>query len=90
LKRSLATRAGRENEGRLAMRPHFFPRDERSTSCASRCVKPSVRSRTRRPIGAVVVHEGKVIGAGRNERELRRTRLRHAATIALREEEGEG
>jgi tRNA(adenine34) deaminase len=37
------------------------------------------------PIGAVVVHEGEVIGAGRNERELRRDPTAHAEMIALRE-----
>jgi tRNA(adenine34) deaminase len=37
------------------------------------------------PIGAVVVRAGAVIGAGRNERELRRDPTAHAETIALRE-----
>ncbi|HEV7460912.1 MAG TPA: tRNA adenosine(34) deaminase TadA, partial [Solirubrobacteraceae bacterium] len=37
------------------------------------------------PIGAVVVHEGEVIGAGRNERELRQDPTAHAEMIALRE-----
>ena len=37
------------------------------------------------PIGAIVVHEGEVIGAGRNERELRQDPTAHAETIALRE-----
>jgi tRNA(adenine34) deaminase len=36
------------------------------------------------PIGAVVVHDGEVIAAGRNERELRRDPTAHAEAIALR------
>jgi len=37
------------------------------------------------PIGAVVVHEGRVIGRGRNERELRADPTAHAEILALRE-----
>ena len=37
------------------------------------------------PIGAVVVHEGEVIGAGHNERELRDDPTAHAELIALRD-----
>jgi tRNA(adenine34) deaminase len=37
------------------------------------------------PIGAVVVHEEEVIGAGHNERELREDPTAHAEVIALRE-----
>jgi tRNA(adenine34) deaminase len=37
------------------------------------------------PIGAVVVRDGEVIGAGRNERELRSDPTAHAEVIALRE-----
>jgi tRNA(adenine34) deaminase len=36
------------------------------------------------PIGAVVVHDGRVIGRGRNERELRRDPTAHAEILALR------
>jgi tRNA(adenine34) deaminase len=36
------------------------------------------------PIGAVVVHDGAVVGAGHNERELRRDPTAHAEIIALR------
>ena len=36
------------------------------------------------PIGAVVVHNGAVIGAGHNERELRQDPTAHAEAIALR------
>lgn len=37
------------------------------------------------PIGAVLVHEGEVIGLGHNERELRADPTAHAEMIALRE-----
>ena len=37
------------------------------------------------PIGAVVVHEGEVIGIGHNERELRADPTAHAELIALRD-----
>ena len=36
------------------------------------------------PIGAVVIHDGAVIGAGHNERELRQDPTAHAEAIALR------
>jgi len=36
------------------------------------------------PIGAVVVRAGEVVGAGRNERELRRDPTAHAEILALR------
>ncbi len=37
------------------------------------------------PIGAVVIHDGELIGAGHNERELRQDPTAHAEIIALRE-----
>ena len=37
------------------------------------------------PIGAVVVHAGRVIGRGHNERELRQDPTAHAEVLALRE-----
>jgi tRNA(adenine34) deaminase len=36
------------------------------------------------PVGAVLVHDGEVIGAGHNERELRQDPSAHAEMIALR------
>ena len=36
------------------------------------------------PVGAVLVHEGEVVGAGHNERELRQDPSAHAEMIALR------
>jgi tRNA(adenine34) deaminase len=37
------------------------------------------------PVGAVLVHEGEVVGTGHNERELRQDPSAHAEMIALRE-----
>ncbi len=37
------------------------------------------------PVGAVVVHDGEVVGAGHNERELRQDPSAHAEMLALRE-----
>jgi tRNA(adenine34) deaminase len=37
------------------------------------------------PVGAIVVHDGEVIGTGHNERELRADPTAHAEMIALRE-----
>jgi tRNA(adenine34) deaminase len=37
------------------------------------------------PIGAVIVHDGEVIAAARNQRELRRDPTAHAEVLALRE-----
>ena len=37
------------------------------------------------PVGAVVVHDGEVVGAACNERELRQDPTAHAEAIALRE-----
>ena len=37
------------------------------------------------PVGAVVVRDGELIGAGHNERELRGDPTAHAETLALRE-----
>ena len=40
------------------------------------------------PVGAVVAHDGEVIGAGHNERELRQDPTAHAEILALREAAG--
>src|SRR6185312_6776883 len=37
------------------------------------------------PVGAVVVHEGEVIGVGHNEREVRQDPTAHAEVLAIRE-----
>jgi tRNA(adenine34) deaminase len=66
------------------MRPHFFPRDEYFMRLALREAERALEHDDV-PIGAVVVHGGEVIGAGRNERELRQDPTAHAEMIALRE-----
>ena len=62
----------------------FFPRDEWFMRLALREAERALEHDDV-PIGAVVVHEGEVIGAGRNERELRGDPTAHAEILALRE-----
>src|SRR5687768_6235920 len=64
--------------------PRFFPRDEWFMRLALREAERAL-DHDDVPIGAVVVHEGEVVGAGRNERELRRDPTAHAEILALRE-----
>src|SRR5437764_14742852 len=66
------------------MAPHFFPRDEYFMRLAIREALQAL-DHDDVPIGAVVVHNGEVIGAGHNERELREDPTAHAELIALRE-----
>jgi tRNA(adenine34) deaminase len=63
---------------------HFFPRDEYFMRLALREAERALEHEDV-PIGAVVVHEGEVIGIGHNERELRADPTAHAELIALRE-----
>jgi tRNA(adenine34) deaminase len=63
---------------------HFFPRDEYFMRLALREATQALEHEDV-PIGAVVVHDGEVIGAGHNERELRADPTAHAEMIALRE-----
>jgi tRNA(adenine34) deaminase len=63
---------------------HFFPRDEYFMRLALREAERALEHEDV-PIGAIVVHEGEVIGAGHNERELRADPTAHAEMIALRE-----
>ena len=62
----------------------FFPRDEWFMRLALREAERALEHDDV-PIGAVVVHEGEVIGVGRNERELRGDPTAHAEVLALRE-----
>ena len=62
----------------------FFPRDEYFMQLALREAERALEHDDV-PIGAVLVHEGEVIGAGHNERELRRDPTAHAEMIAMRE-----
>ncbi len=66
------------------MRPRFFPRDEYYMRLALREAERALEHDDV-PVGAVVVREGEVVGAGHNERELRQDPTAHAELIALRE-----
>ena len=61
----------------------FFPRDEYFMRLAIREAEAALKHDDV-PIGAVVVHDGEVIGAGHNERELRQDPTAHAELVALR------
>jgi tRNA(adenine34) deaminase len=63
---------------------HFFARDEYFMRLALREAERALEHDDV-PIGAVVVRDGEVIGAGHNERELRQDPTAHAEAIALRE-----
>ena len=62
----------------------FFPRDEYFMRLAIREAEAALEHDDV-PIGAVVVHDGELIGAGHNERELRQDPTAHAEILALRE-----
>jgi tRNA(adenine34) deaminase len=62
----------------------LFPRDEYYMRLALREAERAL-DHDDVPIGAVVVHEGEVVAAARNERELRRDPTAHAEILALRE-----
>jgi tRNA(adenine34) deaminase len=66
------------------MSERFFPRDEYFMRMALREAERALEHDDV-PIGAVVVHDGEVIGAGANERELRGDPTAHAEVLALRE-----
>jgi tRNA(adenine34) deaminase len=67
-----------------AMRERFFPRDEYFMRLALREAERALEHEDV-PIGAVLAHDGEVIAAAHNERELRQDPTAHAETIALRE-----
>ena len=62
----------------------FFPRDEWFMRLALREAERALEHDDV-PIGAVVVHDGEVVGAGHNERELRQDPTAHAEILALRQ-----
>jgi tRNA(adenine34) deaminase len=62
----------------------FFPRDEYFMRLALREAERAVQHDDV-PIGAVIVREGEVVAAARNERELRGDPTAHAEVLALRE-----
>jgi tRNA(adenine34) deaminase len=63
---------------------HFFPRDEYFMRLALREAERAAEHDDV-PIGAVMVHEGEVVAASANERELRGDPTAHAEVLALRE-----
>jgi len=65
----------------------FFPRDEYWMRLALREAERALEHDDV-PVGAVVVHEGELVGAGHNERQLRQDPTAHAEMIALREAAG--
>jgi tRNA(adenine34) deaminase len=62
----------------------LFPRDEYFMRLALREAERALEHDDV-PIGAVIVHDGEVIAAARNERELRGDPTAHAEVLALRE-----
>ena len=62
----------------------FFPRDEWFMRLAIREAERALEHDDV-PIGAIVVRDGEVIGAGHNEREVRQDPTAHAEILALRE-----
>src|SRR3954453_20355019 len=65
----------------------FFPRDEYFMLLALREAERALEHDDV-PIGAVLVHEGEVLAAARNERELRGAPTAHAEVLALRDASG--
>lgn len=66
------------------MSERFFPREEYFMRLALReAARASEHDDV--PVGAVIAHDGEVIGAGHNERELRADPTAHAEILALRE-----
>jgi tRNA(adenine34) deaminase len=63
---------------------HFFPKDEYFMRLALREAERALEHDDV-PVGAVIVKDGEVIGAGHNERELRNDPTAHAETLALRQ-----
>jgi tRNA(adenine34) deaminase len=63
---------------------HFFPRDEYFMRLALREAERAADLGDV-PIGAVMVHDGEVVAATANERELRGDPTAHAEVLALRE-----
>jgi len=62
----------------------FFPRDEWYMRLALREAEAAL-AHDDVPVGAVVVRDGEVVGAGHNERELRQDPTAHAEVLAIRD-----
>jgi tRNA(adenine34) deaminase len=67
-----------------AVSDRFFPLDEHFMRLAIREAELALEHDDV-PVGALVVRDGEVIGAGHNERELRNDPTAHAEMLALRE-----
>jgi tRNA(adenine34) deaminase len=67
-----------------SMNERFFPRDEYFMRMALREAEQAPAHEDV-PIGAIVVHDGELLAAARNERELRQDPTAHAEVLALRE-----
>jgi len=63
---------------------HFFPRDEYFMRLALREAERALEHDDV-PVGCVIAHEGEVLAAAPNERELRGDPTAHAEVIALRD-----
>jgi len=63
---------------------HFFPRDEWFMQLALREAERAAEHEDV-PIGCVIAHEGEVVAAAGNERELRGDPTAHAEVLAMRE-----
>ena len=68
----------------MTVSPGFFPRDEYFMRLAMREAERALEHDDV-PIGAVIVHDGEVLAAARNERELRGDPTAHAEVLAMRE-----
>ena len=66
------------------MSAHFFPRDEYFMRLALREAERALEHDDV-PVGCVIAHEGEVLAAAPNERELRGDPTAHAEVLALRE-----
>ena len=66
------------------MSEHFFPRDEWFMQLALREAERAAEHEDV-PIGCVIAHEGEVVAAAGNERELRADPTAHAEVLAIRE-----
>jgi tRNA(adenine34) deaminase len=64
--------------------PHFFPRDEYFMKLALREAGRSIEHDDV-PVGCVIAHEGELLAAAPNERELRADPTAHCEVLALRE-----
>ncbi len=68
----------------ITMNERFFPRDDYFMRLALREAERALEHDDV-PIGAVLVHDGEVVAAAHNERELRQDPTAHAEIVVLRE-----